>query len=47
LTRKGGIALTLGKQTTGDKLETYYEGAVYTIFFTLLNYIPSGGTLKI
>lgn len=39
--------MTANKATESDNYRTYHDGAIYTIYFTLGNYIPAGGTLKL
>ena len=44
---RGGISLTPGKNMEADSYLTYHDNAVYTLYFTLSNYIPLSGVLTV
>jgi hypothetical protein len=46
-TTRGGISVPSGKKMKSSSYVAFESGAVYTLYFTLGNYIPKGGILVV
>jgi hypothetical protein len=47
VTTGGGISVPSGKKMSSSSFVAFQSGAIYTLYFTLGNYIPSGGILVV